>query len=531
MTSAPNHRLQLNGNSPFRSLFIVLFSISLLLFGTSCELFKPMDNGNTTMGRDRPRDERTDERNTDRNDDPAEELDPIQSRRVYDPATGRYVYVTNAPTEEMDTVRWRLVSEANARPITEEGTDVFNPVVDPNNSNNPVTGNQPIEQIGVSEDGSRLLSSYRVDFLLPFLANRLEAGGMDGTELPVIDPNSLWSLHFYSGAQMALDDLKSQDISLNVSAHDTQASPEKTNQLLRQQDTRAAQMLIGPYLRSNVAAAAEAVRNQEQVLISPYSAADGISTNNPNYVQVNPTLNTHLRSLLQHATTTKRNDRIILVGGPQHRDRLAFLQEEYRIMSGNLEIPPLEELIIEQPETDITPYLDGRGTVFIVPIYEDESFVANFLRLVYNANRMNQDRVATYGLPQWKNYSRIDFDYYEGANVHISSSTFINKLDPTVRQFRQDFYNRFKTIPREEAYIGYDVTNYFARMISKYGTRFQYSLSRNPEKLMHTEFRFEPMMYVSDPNASNFEQATVDHWENTFVNILQFKNYQFQKVN
>ncbi len=330
---------------------------------------------------------------------------------------------------------------------------------------------------------------------------------------------------------MALDDLKSQNVSLNVSAHDTRATPARTNEILRNQDTRSAHMIIGPYLRPNIAATAEAVRNQEQVLISPYSAADGISTNNPNYVQVNPTLNTHLRSILQHATTTKRGDRIILVGGPTHRDRLAFLQEEYRVMSGNLEIEPLEELIIEDQETDIRDYIDGRGTVFIVPIYDDESFVANFLRLVYNANRINQDRVATYGLPQWKNFSRIDFDYYEGANVHISSSVFVDNLDPEVRQFRQDFYNRFKVIPREEAYIGYDLTHYFARMISEHGTRFQYALSRNPEKLMHTEFRFEPMMYIADPNASNFEQATVDHWENTFVNILQFRDYQFRKVN
>lgn len=197
----------------------------------------------------------------------------------------------------------------------------------------------------------------------------------------------------------------------------------------------------------------------------------------------------------------------------------------------DVNVAPLDELIITETTTNLNPFMDGRGTVFIVPEFADESFVANFLRQVYELNRMNRDRVAVYGLPQWKNFNRVDFDYYEGTNVHISSSVFVNNLDPQVRKFRQDFFGRFKALPREEAYVGYDLTHYFARMINKYGTRFQYALPRSPEKLMHTEFRFEPMMLVDPNNPGNFEQSTVDHWENTFVNILQFKDYQFRKVN
>jgi hypothetical protein len=32
-----------------------------------------------------------------------------------------------------------------------------------------------------------------------------------------------------------------------------------------------------------------------------------------------------------------------------------------------------------------------------------------------------------YGLPQWEQYDRIDLDYFEKLNVHISSNAFLDE--------------------------------------------------------------------------------------------------------
>lgn len=518
MTSVPNRRQPLSGSKlPTAYFWILLFTISLV---SGCELFKPINSGGTTTST--PDRDRVD----DRVEEPTE-LDPIQSRRVYDPTTGTYIYVQNAPTEKMDTMKWRLISEVENPPITEEGTGIFAPSVPIDPTATTGGGATPITQTGTTDNGSRLLTAYNVDFILPFLANRLELG--DGTKNPKIDANSLWSLHFYSGAQMALDDLQNRNVNLNVSAQDTKADPARVKQLQLTPAVRNAHLLIGPYLRNNVVEFAEQVRGKEQVLISPYSAAGGLSAGNPNYIQVNPTLETHCRNILQHAVNTQGASELILVASPSQRERFAVFQEEYKILRNDVNVPPLTELIIEDNATDLSSYFRGRSVVFIVPIYNDESFVANFLRQTYDMSRQKDVPVTVYGLPQWKSFTRIDFDYYEGCNVHISSSVFIDLLDADVRSFRKDFYDRFKALPREEAYVGYDLTHYFARMLSQFGTRFQYDLPRNPEKLMHTEFRFEPMM-VPRPDGS-FENPQVDHWENTYVNILRFQDYQFKKAN
>ena len=58
------------------------------------------------------------------------------------------------------------------------------------------------------------------------------------------------------------------------------------------------------------------------------------------------------------------------------------------------------------------------------------------------------------------------------------------------------------------------------------------ALEENPEDLLHTSFRFEPVAVVpANASGNSFEQATLDRFENKFVNILQFRDYAFRRVN
>ncbi len=512
MISVPNRLLLLSGNKYTRLVYTSCLLLSLLA-ASSCELFKPVTSGGGS-----PTNGQAATKNN--------ELDPIQSRRVYDPVTGTYVIVQNAPVEKMDTVQWRVISEYEARPITEEGTAIFEPVI----PSNPNAGNglNPVQQTGTSDNGARMLSAYNINFLLPFLANRLDMG--ESGNSPKIDPNSQWALHFYSGAQMALDDLSNQNLQLNVSAQDTKADVNTLKALLTQDPLRNAHLIFGPYMRNNIAELGAQIKGKEQVMVSPYSAATDISPNNPNYIQVNPTLEVHCRNLLAHALSSQNASEIVLVSTSEQKDRLAFFQNAYRELKKNAQITPLTELIVANKQANLSTYANRRDVIFIVPIYEDESFVANFMRQAYDLSKNRSLNVTVYGLPQWRNFEQVDFNYFEGCNVHISSSVFLDRLDPDVRRFREQFFERFKALPREEAYVGYDVTHYFLRMQQEHGTLFQYQLPRNPEKRMHTEFRFEPVR-IPQEGANNFENPRVDRWENTFVNILQFRNYQFTKVN
>ncbi len=504
MTSVPSRRLPSSGSSP---LYYCLLALLLTTVASSCELFRPVDSTRPTTGTRPGRD--------------GEDLDPVQSRRVFDEESGTYI-VINAPTQPMDTIAWTDDATGDRGPITEDGS---NPYVAPAPTTPPAPGLPPVTQTGTGRNGSRLLSGYGVDFILPFLSDRYSEGTSS------LDPNSLWALHFYSGAEMAMDEVREDNIAFDVRVQDSRANTQQVESILGSPEYLRSQLIIGPYLKDDVSLVAEAVRGQEKVLISPYSAATGISEGNSNYVQVNPTLETHLRQLFGHAYRTQGADRIVLVAPAGERGRLAYFQDEYRLLTGEEDGEPLEEMIISGEVPDLSRYLEGRRTVFMVPVYQDEAFVANFLRQAYQATRAeNGDNIAVYGLPQWANFERLNAEFVEGTNVHISSSIFIDPLDPQVREFRRKFYDRYAALPRDEAYIGYDVTRYFMQMIARYGTRFQFQLQDHPETLMHTSFRFAPVA-VLPADASNVEEAVIDRFENTFVNILRYSDFAYKRVN
>lgn len=504
MTSVPSLRPPSNGNRSF-----VLIAVALLLC-SGCELFQKLPERDTRPTTDN------------------EELDPIPGRRVYDPETGTYVEVEAPPTEPIDTITWTEVRENQYPPITEEGVPAYTP---PPGTPTQSTGTNPVNPVGIAENGSQLLSAYNVEMLLPFLSGRMDAS------TGAIDPNSLWALHFFSGAQMAFDELRETDpqLALNVHISDSQAEASRTRELMATNAFRSAHLVMGPYRRENVSLVADAVKQSGQVLVSPYSASSGISDDNPNYVQINPTLGTHCRAQLRHAVDTYDPDQIVLVARNIESEiaRFQYFQEENRVLQGRADAEPLEELVLEDAVFDLTPWLNTDPVVFIVPVW-DESFVASFLRQLNAASRTAYRQVYVYGMPQWKDYERVDYELYEACNVHLSTSTFIDPLDDEIRDFRRTFYDRFGTLPREEAYVGYDVMKYFSRMLQKHGTRFQYQLEREPVNALHTNFRFERVIDPPEettPGGMEQRQPPIERFENKYLNILRFQNFQFRKVN
>ncbi len=467
----------------------------LLLSG--CELFQSIPDKPTTVDRRDPEDD-------------FEDLDPLNA------------FGENRPTEPMDTIRWQELSESSYPPITESGLP---PVEDPNR-----VANVPIEVVGIGENGSQLLSGYKVGLLLPFLTNRFD------TLNNVIPPNSQWALHFYSGMQLALEEIEQEGrIRLQVDVLDSQAEQQAVSQLLRDNDPlRNAHLVIGPYMRENVRLVAEQVKETGQVLVSPYSAADQISTNNPNYIQVSPTLETHCQAIIRHALQNYRPDQIILVSSnnQQEIDRFRFFQDEFRRIQGGAYTDPLQELVLESGTVDLSRIVFGERPVFILPVWADQQFISLFLESVERIyNRL--DQVFVYGMPQWLYFDQLNLTIREQLNVHITSSLYIDKLNPDIQEFRVRFFNRFSTLPRDEAYLGYDVGYYFIEQMNRHGTRFQFQLERERERMLGTEFHFQRVLVPTDrdPQPLGTENRMIDHWENKYLNVLQFRRNKFEKIN
>ena len=332
---------------------------------------------------------------------------------------------------------------------------------------------------------------------------------------------------------MALEDLDAEGVKLNVHIIDTEASEQKVTRDYRTNtDLRNSHLVIGPYRRDNVRLAGDYAKQVDHVLVSPYSASSGLATRNPGFVQVSPTLETHCEAITRHARARFRPDQIVLVCRDKEAEiqRLQYFQDENARLTGFREAPRFREYVVaEEGENfdalDLTPLLEvSDTTVFIIPSWSSETFIYSFLRKIDLA-RSEFNHIVVYGMPQWMEYEIIDYDYYEKLNVHVSSNIYLDQLSSDVKFFKRRFYERYGVAPPDEAFIGYDVMYYFGRMLHKNGTRFQYVLERQPAEALHTLFDFERVVI---PTTTGRENPPIEYFENKFVNILRFQDYQFR---
>jgi hypothetical protein len=409
----------------------------------------------------------------------------------------------------MDTLTFQEASRSQIPPITMDGVDQFMPA-------------------GFS--GS-MLDQYNMAVLLPFMANRVDASAEKITN-SVTD----WSLHFYSGVRLAIEELQRENVNLKLDVIDTDADPNRMERLLSSRPEIAnAQVILGPYRRENIRLTAEYGKMQGKAVFSPYSAASNLTEENPFFVQVNPSLFTHCENLLKHARNEYEPEEIILISRDISIEKqcLEAIQNQHFTILGTSYADSLRYMIMptdptEFFELEIDSLFDEEDRIaFIVPSWADESFVYGLLRKI-DISRDPEQEVTVYGLPQWMDYDHIDYEYYEKLNVRVSSSIFVDGNDQKVKRFRRAFYDAYGTLPDNEAYLGYDLTYYLGKMLEKHGTGFLEMLDSEAMQLMHTRFEFEKVVI---PTTTGAEMLPVQRLENKFVNILEFNNFAFEISN
>ena len=498
MISVLNHLQQLSGNK----LIVLVLCTGLL---ASCELFRPIQS--PTQNKDEKE---------------KEELDPIGGGRVYNPETGEFDSSSEVLVAAMDTIKWREVSTNEYPPIT-SGDITINP-----------GGNTDVV-ISEGDKGTQFISTYNVSLFLPFLTDRFT-----GAE-PNLDPSSRWAIEYYSGAKLAMEQLNLDGINLNVNVFDTKANPAELQRLFQNESEKIkkSHLLMGTVKSECVLATANYAKENKIPFVSPFTASSSITTENPYYIQINPTLRAHLKALVKHAKAAYNSDQILIVtpDNPDAIGRMKIIQELNAELAGNTYAPKFEEVIIKDKSLNLdklnlnTLVRKGRETVFILPIWEDKNFIYAFLRKAYVADL--QDQIVIYGMRQWQSrtFEDIEFSYLENLEVHISSEFFVDGYAVDVRDFKQRYFEQYGTPPSQEAFRGYDNMLYFGRMLNKHGTKFYEFFEEEKLPYFHTRYEFEPILKTTATTIRNERSQPVERYENGFIHILKFSDYYFQPIN
>jgi hypothetical protein len=482
MILVQNRLQRLSGNKSNLTLLGLLFVIVLM---TSCDLFKPVQNGNN-------------------NGNGTEELGEIGSEKP---------------------------------PIKNPNVNEDGEIVGNNSNNNGDAGGDKnpdelvdtaIVTIDTPIDTAIVMNgykgSYKVGILMPFYAS-------DVSTAASMPPSAIQGMNFHEGALMALQQLSAEGVNLDIEIFDTRRSSAVVQALVDNYTLAGMDLIIGPVSSENVGIVANQVAKKGVPTVS-LNLNSTLTSENPYFIQSSPYFDSHAFATIEYIKKRYPTAKIVIAVPSQGNEsnRVAYYKNANIDLSKNGIPQSINEYYAETAGGStykfdgLADLLSFRDTTIVIAPVSSEGFAGGILRTLSLVR--NTKPTIVFGMPRWMNFEKIDFSYMESCNVHVTNGSFVNDNNAMVRDFKSAFFTEYSMPPTVEAYKGYDLTLYFGRMLNKYGTGFINNLDEANANLLQTSFNFER---VATMNADGSER--INYLENKFVHILRLKNYKFIPVN
>ncbi len=388
-----------------------------------------------------------------------------------------------------------------------------------NGSVNDPKGNVPLS--GNYVEKGNLKSSYKVGILMPFFAQEVSTA----TTMPA---SSIQGMNFYEGSLLALQQLSAEGVNLDVEVFDSRRSTAVVQGLVDNYTLGKMDLIIGPAASENVQLVSEAVSKKNNVPMVSLNLNSGLADKNPYFIQASPYFESHASATVAYIKKKYPNRKVILVVPREGKEvsRLTSYHSENNSVR-------YSEFFAEKTGSTFTfsglsEMLSAKDTTVVIAPVSDEFFAAALLRSLNSTK--NSKSVVVFGMPSWMSYQGLEAATMEGCNLHITNGSFVNNNNEAVKSFKQNFFTEYGTPPTIEAYKGYDLTLYFGRMLNKYGTGFVNNLDQVDDDLLQSSFDFEPV-FSTESESGMSEDYKINYFENKFVHILRFKNYQYVPVN
>ncbi len=412
-------------------------------------------------------------------------------------------YAKSTIKSKVDTIQW---TEKKVNSVQSSGS-VISPMSD-----------MPMEK----------KSEYKVVLFIPF-----KSGNYNPDKLLIGGTSENRFSNYYAGVKLALDDLKFEGVNIDVEVFDSESGDfqKKLNTAVD------ADIIIGPYDRNQLKKAAEFCKKNQIVNISPWQSSSKITSNNPYYVQLRPSLTKYYDAIVEDAVQQYRKDQVFLLGRDNKKDlaRMNHMQKTAAALTNDQSGQKYFQEFIINPDSlvsEATTYDEifspDETTVFILPNWsgEDEDFIYNALRKI-SAEKLART-VIVYAMPIALDSENINFDFYSNLNIKVARAKWVDKNDNKIQQFRTRFFNTYNALPVNDAYDGYDMAKFVLGNLWRNGKTFQHILHMDNSQYLQASFDVIKVFNEEDASLDNFNN--INYYQNFNVDIIEFRNGKLQRL-
>ena len=321
-------------------------------------------------------------------------------------------------------------------------------------------------------------------------------------------------VEFYQGFLMAVERLKSEGHSFEISTFDTGAKEKSLDSLISSGALDRMDLIIGAYYPNHNKELGRFVKDKDIPLIVPFSNRKDELYNNPMAFFVNTLQAAILPDVATNFVSTFPNANVIFVEDTIKSNKRDFINTLTAELDRN-GIPhttiPLEQIAFNEMDEEaknedeemVLPFtsltVEGRENI-IIPTSSSKETLNRILPSLVMANLLDtalMNDFKLFGYPEWQVYAQQAREQLYEVDTYFYATFFSHFSLPEAARFQNDFirwYNRDlqKIYPRY-GMLGYDIGYQFLLATTLYGRELPQKINELQTSPLQSGFKFERM--------------------------------------
>lgn len=377
-------------------------------------------------------------------------------------------------------------------------------------------------QVTTSVDSSKapVMKTYRIGIFAPLYLDSVFTGyaykyakNFPKFVVPGLD--------FLQGAQIALDSLPVHTTQVKASFFDSKSINQSVPQLIFSKSLDSLDLIIGSVKDQEYIQLADFAKEKHIPFISATHPNDGGITANPFIVIVNSTLKAHCEGIYSYILQNHGTDKIYLVRRPGAQENM--VEDLFKKINSPDGKPllPIEIININEDFTLLKNKLDSNRKSVIIGGSLNEIFANNLAS--YAQSIIKTYSVKLIGMPNWDGFTSLAKNKkLKDFPVYYTTPYYNNKVDEFTKKIKEVYLQKYKGVPSDMTYKGYEVTMQFIRLLQLYPNDMLSHLNDYNEKVF-SNYRFKPVHQKKD-------SPLPDYFENKNLYFLRMLNGNVSKA-
>ena len=320
-------------------------------------------------------------------------------------------------------------------------------------------------------------------------------------------------LDFVQGVQIALDSLPHSNANVEASIFDSKSFSQSVTNLINSKSLDSLDLIIGAVKDQEYIQLADFAKEKHIPFISATHPNDGGITANPFMVIVNSTLKAHCEAIYSYILQNHGTDKIYLVRKSGAQENM--VEDLFKKINSPDGRPLLKMEVVNVNEdfTFLKDKLDSNRNTVVIGGSLNETFANDLASFAQSISKTYNIKLI--GMPNWDGFtSLVKNKKLKDFPVYYTTPYYNNKLDDYSKKIKELYLQKYKGLPSDMTYKGYEVTMQFIGLLQLYPNDLLSHLNDYNQKIF-SDYRFKPVHQKKD-------SVLPDYFEN--------KNLYFLKI-